>query len=597
MAEVPFSGNDSSLRPRRLWTSLQRILQFAWPYRLRLGLALLCTVVSTVIVLIVPLGLRELLDAVFEEADRALLTTLTLGLLILFVLRAAAAFGGRYLLRWTGQRVVADLRISVYRHLHEQGLSFFDDHRTGDLTSRLTNDVDAIRSAVTQALSNLLTRSLSLLGSVVLMVALNWRLSLIIFLVVPAIMAFAIYFGRKIRGLARQVQDELADATALAEEALTNAWIVKALARSEYEVSRYADAVEDWFETARYRILVSSLFTSTAGLLSFSALVGIFWYGGLEVLAGRLTVGDLVAFIFYAFNIARSVGGLSRLYTTLNSAAGATERLFELLHREPDLRDPADPQPLPTLDGRVQLQNVTFAYEDGDPVLDNVTLDVPAGNTVALVGPSGAGKSTLISLLPRLYDPQEGRILIDGTDLHHVSRRALRKQIAAVSQSVSLFDTSIRENIRYGQLDATDEDIRTAARAANAHGFITQFPDGYESTVGEQGVKLSGGQRQRIAIARALLRDPRLLLLDEATSSLDSASEALVQEALERLIEGRTTFIIAHRLSTVQDADQIFVLDEGRIVQTGTHEALIQKEGLYRTLASYQFQLPADPIS
>lgn len=597
MAEVPFSGNDSSLRPRRLWASLQRILQFAWPYRLRLGLALLCTVVSTVIVLIVPLGLRELLDAVFEEADRALLTTLTLGLLVLFVLRAAAAFGGRYLLRWTGQRVVADLRISVYRHLHEQGLSFFDDHRTGDLTSRLTNDVDAIRSAVTQALSNLLTRSLSLLGSVALMVALNWRLSLIIFLIVPAIMGFAIYFGRKIRGLARRVQDELADATALAEEALTNAWIVKALARSEYEVSRYADAVEDWFDTARYRILVSSLFTSTAGLLSFSALVGIFWYGGLEVLAGRLTVGDLVAFIFYAFNIARSVGGLSRLYTTLNSAAGATERLFELLHREPDLRDPADPQPLPTLDGRVQLQNVTFAYEDGDPVLHNVTLDVPAGDTVALVGPSGAGKSTLISLLPRLYDPLEGRILLDGIDLHHVSRRALRKQIAAVSQSVSLFDTSIRENIRYGHLDATDTDIRTAARAANAHGFITKFPDGYESTVGEQGVKLSGGQRQRIAIARALLRDPRLLLLDEATSSLDSASEALVQEALERLIEGRTTFIIAHRLSTVQDADRIFVLDEGRVVQTGTHEALIQKEGLYRTLASYQFHVPADPSS
>lgn len=597
MAEVPFSGNDSSLRPRRLWTSLQRILQFAWPYRLRLGLALACTVISTVIVLVVPLGLRELLDAVFEEADRALLTTLTLGLLVLFVLRAAAAFGGRYLLGWTGQRVVADLRISVYRHLHEQGLSFFDDHRTGDLTSRLTNDVDAIRSAVTQALSNLLTRSLSLVGSVALMVALNWRLSLIIFLVVPAIMGFAIYFGRKIRGLARKVQDELADATALAEEALTNAWIVKALARSEYEVSRYADAVEHWFETARYRILVSSLFTSTAGLLSFSALVGIFWYGGLEVLAGRLTVGDLVAFIFYAFNIARSVGGLSRLYTTLNSAAGATERLFELLHRTPDLYDPTDPQPLPTLHGRVQLQNVTFAYDNGDPVLENINLVVAAGDTVALVGPSGAGKSTLISLLPRLYDPQEGRIRIDGIDLQNVSRRALRTQIAAVSQSVSLFDTSIRENIRYGRLDAPEQDILKAARAANAHGFITQFPDGYEATVGEQGVKLSGGQRQRIAIARALLRDPRLLLLDEATSSLDSASEALVQEALERLIEGRTTFIIAHRLSTVQDADQIFVLDEGQIVQTGTHDELIQREGLYRTLASYQFQVPADPIS
>jgi subfamily B ATP-binding cassette protein MsbA len=351
--------------------------------------------------------------------------------------------------------------------------------------------------------------------------------------------------------------------------------------------------VEDLFGTARYRVLVSALFRSSVGLLFFAALVGIFWYGGIEVLAGRLTEGDLVAFIFYAFNIARSVGGLSQLYSTFNSAAGATERLFELLDTAPDLQDAPDAIGLPPVEGHVRFDNVTFAYEEGQTVLNDISIDVSAGQTVALVGPSGAGKSTLVSLIPRFYDPQSGSIAVDGYDLRSVTRQSLREQIAAVSQEVHLFNNTIRENIRYGRLDASEDAIVEAARAANAHEFITQLPDGYDAEVGERGVKLSGGQRQRVAIARALLRDARLLLLDEATSSLDSASEALVQEALERLMEGRTTFIIAHRLSTVQTADRLFVLDDGRIVQRGTHAELMQEEGLYRTLASYQFREPS----
>jgi subfamily B ATP-binding cassette protein MsbA len=301
-----------------------------------------------------------------------------------------------------------------------------------------------------------------------------------------------------------------------------------------------------------------------------------------------------VAFTFYAFNIARSVGGMSRLYTTFNSAAGATERLFELLDTTPDLQDAPDATPLPRLEGRVCFDHVTFAYEERRPVLRDVDLEVAAGETVALVGPSGAGKSTLVGLIPRFYDPQEGRITVDGHDLRTVTRQSLREQIAAVSQEVHLFNTTIRANIRYGRLDAPDDAVEAAARAANAHDFIAALPDGYDAEVGERGVKLSGGQRQRVAVARALLRDARLLLLDEATSSLDSASEALVQEALDRLMEGRTTFIIAHRLSTVQGADRILVLDEGRIVQAGTHEALVQREGLYRDLASYQFRVPEE---
>jgi subfamily B ATP-binding cassette protein MsbA len=596
MADSAPESEEQTLRPDRLWTSLRRIFRLAWPYRYRLAAALLLTVLGAGVALVVPLGLRELVDAVFDEANRALLDRLTLALVVLFVVRAAASFGGSYLLGWTGERVVADLRKRVYRHLHRQGLRFFSNHRTGDLTSRLTNDVGSVRDAVTNALSELLNQSLSLVGSVALMVVLNWRLSLIIFLVVPAVTGFAVYFGRKIRSLSRDIQDRLADTTAVAEEAMAAIRVVKAFARSDYEVGRYSDAVEGLFEESRYRVLVRALFSAAVGLLFFGALVAIFWYGGIEVLAGRLTTGDLVAFVFYAFNIARSVGGLSRLYSTFNSAAGATERLFELLRTEPDVQDAPDAAALPPVDGRVSFEGVTFAYEEGHPVLHDIDAEVAPGETVALVGPSGAGKSTLVSLIPRFYDPQTGRIRVDGHDLRSVTLRSLRGQIAAVAQEVHLFNATIRDNIRYGRLDAPDEAVEEAARAANAHAFIANLPAGYDAEVGERGVKLSGGQRQRVAIARALLRDARILLLDEATSSLDSASEALVQEALERLMEGRTTFIIAHRLSTVQGADRILVLDEGRIVQTGTHEALVQQDGLYRDLASYQFRVPEETV-
>ena len=592
MSEAASSSESSSLRPARLWSSLRRIFRLAWPYRLRLGAAVVLTILGAAVALVVPLGLRELVDAVFQDENRALLDTLALALVGLFLARSAAAFGGKYLLGWTGERVVADLRKKVYRHLHRQSLRFFEDRRTGDLTSRLTNDVGSVRSAVKDALPNFLSQSLSLVGSVALMVVLNWRLSLIIFLIVPAVTGLAVYFGRKIRGLARDIQDRLADTTAVAEEALAAIRVVKAFARSDYEVTRYNDAVEDLFGTARHRVLVSALFESGVGLFFFAALVAIFWYGGIEVLAGRLTEGDLVAFIFYAFNIARSVGSMSQLYSTFNSAAGATERLFALLDAPPALEDAPDATPLSPLEGRVRLQDVTFAYEEGRPVLHDLSMDVVPGETVALVGPSGAGKSTLMSLLPRFYAPQSGRVFVDGHDLATVTRRSLREQIALVSQEVQLFNTTIGDNIRYGRRDAADAAVTDAARAANAHAFIVDLPEGYDTAVGERGVKLSGGQRQRVAIARALLRDARLLLLDEATSSLDSASEALVQEALERLMEGRTTFIIAHRLSTVQNADRLFVLDEGRIVQRGTHAELRQEEGLYRRLASYQFREP-----
>ncbi|RMF54410.1 MAG: ATP-binding cassette domain-containing protein [Bacteroidetes bacterium] len=576
--------------PVALWKAMRRILALARPYRGRLLAAIALTLVGSLVWLVVPLGLRALLDAVFQEGDRAMLNLLALGLLGLFLVQGFFSFAGAYLLGWTGARVVADLRRMVFERLNRLGLRFFAGQRTGDLTSRLTNDVATIREAVTNALVELLSQSLSLIGSVVLMALLNWRLTAIVFLIVPAVTLLARLFGRKIRQIAREVQDRLAETTALAEETLLAIRVVKAFVREPYETQRFNAAVEDLFEASRHRVWVTALFGTGIGILFLAALVGIFWYGGTEVLAGRLTAGDLVAFIFYAFNIARSVGGMTRLYGTFNSAAGASERLFELLAQTPEVLDDPAARPLPPVRGAVRFEHVGFSYDAGHPILRDIDFEVAPGETIALVGPSGAGKTTLLNLIPRFYDPTEGRILIDGYDLRTVQIRSLREQIAVVPQEVHLFNASIRENIRYGRLEATDAEVEAAARAANAHDFITALPGGYDAPVGERGVKLSGGQRQRIAIARALLKDARILLLDEATSSLDAASERLVQEALERLMQGRTTFVIAHRLATVQHVDRILVLDGGRIVETGTHAELVARDGLYRRLAALQFR-------
>ncbi len=581
-------------RPVALWKALRRLFALSRPYRGRLSVAIVLTMLSAVVWLIVPLGLRELLDAVFELRDGSLLNRLALGLFVLFLIQAVFSFFGYYLLEWTGERVVADLRQSLYSHLHRLGLRFFSDQRLGDLTSRLTNDVGSVRAAVTTALTDLLNQTLMLVGSVALMVVLNWRLSLLIFVLVPVATLSARYFGQKIRKLSRDVQDSLAETAAVAEEVLAAIRLVKAFARGPYEVNRYRDVVEDLFETVRHRVLVSTTFWSSMGVLFLSALVAIFWFGGTEVLAGRLTAGELVAFIFYAFNISRSVGGMSRLYAMFNSAAGASERLFELLDTVPEIEDGPEAVELPPVQGAVRFEHVAFHYEPDNPVLHEIDFAVRPGETIALVGPSGVGKTTLLNLLPRFYEPLAGRILVDGYDLRQVQLRSLRQQIAVVPQETYLFGTSIGENIRYGKLDATDDEIEAAARAANAHDFIAALPEGYEAQVGERGVKLSAGQRQRVTIARAILKDAPILMLDEATSALDSVSEALVQEALEHLMQGRTTFIIAHRFSTVQHADRILVLDEGRIVQTGTHDALFAREGLYRELALLQFRDTAE---
>lgn len=545
---------------------------------------------ATLVWLSVPLGLRELLDAVFDESDRSLLNTVTLILISLFVAQALLGFWGGYMLDWVGERMVTDLRKKLYSHLQEMSLRFYANHRLGELTSRLTNEVAAVRDAVTGTLSEGLTQSINLIGSVVLMLWLNWRMSLIIFVTVPVI-AFAVkYFGVLIRKLSRQVQDRLADTTATAEEALSAIQSVKSFAREPFEIHRYNHEVEELFGTARKKVLYSNLFWSSVAMLFMSTLIIIFWYGGTEVLAGRLSAGDLVAFIFFAFNIGRSLSGMARIYTIFSSAVGASERIFGLMDELPEICDQPGAKELEIVNGEVEFKNVTFSYDDGMDVLKGINFSASPGDIIALVGPSGAGKTTLLNLIPRFYDLNSGAIRIDGTDISTIQQRSLREQMAIVPQQIELFSTSIRENIRYGRLEASEQEVREAAIAAQAHNFIMDHPDGYDASVGEKGIKLSGGKRQRIAIARAILKAPKILLLDEATSAPDSESEVALQTALDNLMKNRTTFVIAHRLSTIRNATRILVMDNGCIVERGIHEDLIHGDGLYKKLHDLQFR-------
>jgi subfamily B ATP-binding cassette protein MsbA len=582
--------NKETKSIKSLWLTLKQIFALSKPYRLRFYTATVAAILASAVWLTVPLGLRELLDAVFESGDNELLNWLAIGLFGLFILQAAFSFFGNYHLEWVGERVITDLRKKVYEHLHRLGFKFFAERRLGEITSRLTNDVGSIRTALTDSLPQLLTITFSLIGSVSLMVVLNWRLSMVIFVTVPFVTLATRYFGQKIRHLSKDIQDELADSTAVAEDALGAVRLVKAFVREDYEVGRYQDAVEKLFTTARRKVVLTQFFWAGVGIMFMSTLVIIFWYGGKEVLADRLTAGDLVAFIIYALNISRSISQTSRLYTAVNTAAGASERIFELLEETPEIENNPDAKNITHVRGEVVVKDLWFSYEGEKEVLKGISFTAEAGKTVALVGPSGAGKTTLLNLIPRFYDPQKGAIYVDGVNIQDVKFKSLREHISIVPQEVHLFGTTIRENIIYGKLDATEEEIIQAAKAANAHEFIMETENKYDSMIGEKGVKLSGGQRQRLAIARAILKNPEILLLDEATSSLDSESEAQVQEALIRLMENRTTFVIAHRLSTVQHADHILVMDEGSIVEEGTHLELIEKKGLYSHLYELQFR-------
>ena len=572
-----------------LGRELRRFASLASPYRVRLFGSIALWLVAASTFLVLPLGIRGLVDTAFTQADRGLLNQLALGLFLLFTLQAVVSFCASYLLSWTGERVVADFRKRIYTHLQSLSLRFFADERTGNLTARLTSDVEAVRTAVTSALADLLTTGLKLGGSVVLLVMISWRLSLLILIVVPAASMLTQAMGSRLRNRSREVQDRLADATAVAEQGLSCIRVVTAFGRNRHEAGRYGDAVERLFETVRRRDVLKAFFSAVILFLFFAPIAAIFWFGGLEVIEGRLTPGDLIASFFYATNVSQGVGTMANLYAVFSSAAGAAERVWEILDTRPEVEEAPGAVALPRVRGHLSLEAVSFGYDAAAPVLRGVDLEVRPGEVVALVGPSGAGKTTLLGLICRFFDPVAGRVRVDGHDLRTVTLASLREQVALVSQDVQLFNDSIRENIRYGRLDATDAEVEEAARAANAHGFVTALPGGYDAPVGERGVKLSGGQRQRVSIARALVKGAPILLLDEATSALDSESETLVKDALERLMRGRTSLIVAHRLATVRDAHRILVMEEGAIVEEGTHAELARRRGLYSRLAAGQF--------
>jgi subfamily B ATP-binding cassette protein MsbA len=489
-----------------------------------------------------------------------------------------------------GERLIFDIRSKLFNHLMTLSFDFFATRPSGELLSRLSNDVSQVRVLLTYNSIQLLQNVIGLVGSLVLMFLFNSSLMLFIVILVPTLLVVAILGGRPMRTLSTKMQDAMAQEMNVSTEAIGGIRIVKSFTREAYEITRYGGAMNVSISLALRLTLLRAAFGSVMAFLGFGALGGFLWFSGREVIEGRLTAESIVLFLIYGINVANALGVLANIYRQFQETVGATQRVFELMDLQPAVKDAPNAIALPTAKGRISVEGVSFSYDQRTTVLDNVTLDIAPGEIVALVGPSGAGKTTMFNLIPRFYDPTAGVIRIDGHDLRTLTQFSVRSQIGIVPQETVLFGGTIRENIRYGRLEADEAELIAAAKAANAHDFIMELPDKYETIVGERGIKLSGGQRQRVAIARALLKDPRILLLDEATSSLDSESEELVQEALNRLMQNRTTVIIAHRLSTIRVAHRICVLDHGRIVEYGSHDDLMGKGGLYARLYLMQFR-------
>jgi ATP-binding cassette, subfamily B, bacterial MsbA len=571
---------------------LLRLLVYARPYAFRLSIGLLSLIIGNIIGLAFPKLVQYLIDAAFIDRDYAKLNRIGLIILASFAVQAVFGFVRSYLFAFASERILADIRTQVYTHLIRLPLTFFDNRRTGELVSRITSDVTVIQTATTTSLTELLRQSMILVGGIAIIAITNPKLTAVILAIVPMVVLLTVFYGRYVRRMSTQVQDKLADANSVLEETLSAIRIVQSFARESFEQNRYRGKIMEALQTAMRRAVATGGFIAFIIFVVYSAIAAILWYGSRMVISGELTAGELTAFVLYTFVVAFTIGGMAELYAQFQQAIGATRRVFEILDTRPEIEDKENAGPLAKAQGRVQLKDVRFTYtgERNVEILKGVSIDAQAGEIIALVGPSGAGKSTLVSLIPRFYEVSSGALLIDAQDVRDLKLKDLREAIGMVPQETVLFGGTIRENIAYGRLDATDEEIEAAAQAANAHDFIKDFPDAYDTIVGERGVKLSGGQRQRVAIARALLKNPAILILDEATSSLDSESERLVQEALEKLMQGRTTFVIAHRLSTVRRADRIVVLNEGLIVEEGTHEELLAHGGLYKQLYEIQFR-------
>ena len=566
-----------------------RLLSYIKPYKQRLIEAVVCIVVAAAANLYLPWVIKDMIDKVLAARDMDMLNLICVGIVVIFFIRGIFYYGQGYLVSYIGQRVIVDVRDVLFRKLQRLPISFFDRHQTGEVMSYISNDVAALQSALVERMVEMMTESAIFFGSLVMMVLLDWKLSILTLITVPLVGLAMDIFGKKVRSAGAVIQARMSDITALMQESISSERVVKSFVREEFEIDRFHTQNELNFRAVMKDAQLSSLLTPTVEFLAALAVTVIIWFGGKEVVDGVITAGTLVAFLTYAVNLANPVKRLSRIYAQIQKAMAGADRVFALLDMEETVTSAPGAKTLPPVEGRVCFSDVSFSYREDVPALTDLTFTAEPGQMIAFVGPSGAGKSTVTNLIPRFYDVTGGSITVDGYDVRDVTTESLRSQIGIVPQETVLFSATVRENIRYGRLNATDAEIEAAAKSANAHDFIMALPEGYDTEIGERGANLSGGQRQRIAIARAILKDPRILILDEASSALDTESEKVVQAALDRLMVGRTSFVIAHRLSTIIGADRIYVLDGGRVREQGPHEELLAAGGLYAGLYQIQY--------
>ena len=567
-----------------------RILSYIKPYMHRLIFAMFCTIMAAAGNLYIPWIIKDMIDEVLADKNGTMLNWIAASIIAIFIVRGLFWYGQNYLMSYVGQSVIIDIRAAVFKKLQRLSVSFYDKNKTGTIMSYVTNDVNALQSAMVENTIEMITEGFILIGSVVAMIYLDWRLTLFTVCTFPVVLWFMEFFGKKIRKTGGRIQECTADITSVLQESVAYARVIKSFVREDYEVDRFDVENKANFRANMKNAQLMATLTPVVELVAAIGVTMIIWYGGNNVINGTITAGSLVAFLTYAVNISNPIKRLTRVIGNIQKALAAAQRVFMIIDMPEEIAESRDAKQLPEVSGKVEFQNVSFAYNDKGNVITDLSFSVKPGEVIAIVGPSGAGKSTIANLLPRFYDVNKGDIKIDGHSVREVTLDSLREQVGIVPQETMLFNGSVYNNILYGRLDATKEEIEAAAKAANAHDFIMQLTDGYETKLGDRGVNLSGGQRQRIAIARAILKNPRILILDEATSALDTESERVVQEALDRLMVGRTSFVIAHRLSTVKNADKILVLEKGNLVESGTHDELLALDGLYAHLYKIQYR-------
>lgn len=567
-----------------------RLIKYLRPYKFRLFMAALCTALASAGTVYLPWIIKDVVDQVLSEKDSEKLTYIALSIVVIFLLRGFFFYGQSYLISYVGQSVIIDIRRAMFQKIQRLSMSFYDKNKTGTIMSYVTNDVSALQSGLVDNIVDMITETVILVASIVAMICLDWKLFLFTFCTFPVVIGFIDFFGKRIRKSGSKIQGTTADLTSVLQEVVSSARVVKSFVREPYEIDRFERENIHNFRAHMKYVRLSATLTPTIEFVAAIGVTMILWFGGNSVINGDITAGALVAFLTYAVNISNPIKRLSKVIAHIQRALAAADRVFNVLDMPELIKNVPKAKELPHVKGNVEFQNVSFTYDTEEPILNNVSFKAEPGQVVALVGPSGAGKSTVASLLPRFYEVTDGKIIVDGYDIREVTMESLREQVGIVPQETMLFNGTVYDNILYGRLDATKEEIEAAAKAANAHHFIMELPNGYDTQLGDRGVNMSGGQRQRIAIARAILKDPQILILDEATSALDTQSERVVQEALDRLMVGRTSFVIAHRLSTIKNADKILVMEKGKIVEEGSHEELMARNGLYAHLYQIQYR-------